>query len=146
MEKLRCQNNPGFTLVELLYVLSLVSVMSLLTVPILNKSYDRVQIKLFFQVLEEDTLYIQNTAFSEKTEMQLTFTDDKDNIKRGKHTILSRKLAKALHFRGISYNKIIYNKKGKVETPRTITFYESSGQKYKVIFPFGTGREYIEKE
>src|SRR5699024_3872070 len=130
---------------------------------------------VFFQVLEEDTLYIQNTAFSEETKMQFTFTDDKYNIKqgkntifsiilyfylvlyctftddkynikRGKHTILSRKLPKGLHFRGISDNKIIYNKKGKVETPRTITFYESSGQKYKVIFPFGTGREYIEKE
>src|SRR5699024_10428796 len=103
-------------------------------------------IKLFFQVLEEDTLYIQNTAFSEETKMQLTFTDDKYNIKQGKHTILSRKLPKRLHFREISDNKINYNKKVKVETTRTITFYESSGQKYKVIFPFGTGREYIEKE
>src|SRR5699024_12273012 len=102
--------------------------------------------KLFFQVLEEDTLYIQNTAFSEETKMQFTFTDDKYNIKRGKHTILSRKLPKGLHFRGISDNKIIYNKKGKVETTRTITFYESYGKKYKFIFEFGIVGAYMEKE
>src|SRR5699024_12668189 len=129
MEKLRCQNNPGFTLVELLYVLSLVSVMSLLTVPILNKSCDSVQIKLFFQVLAEDTLYIQNTACSEGTKMQLTFTDDKYKIKRGKHTILSRKLPKGLDCRGISDNKIIDDKTGKAETQRTTTTYESSVQR-----------------
>lgn len=146
MEKLRSQNNNGFTLVELLSVLSLVSVMALLTVPVLYKSYDSMQIKLFFQILEEDTLYIQNAAFSEETKMQLTFTKDQYNIKRGKQTNLSRKYPKGLTFRGISDSKIIYNKKGKVETPNTIIFYTEAGEKYKVIFPFGAGRQYIEKE
>src|SRR5699024_10745474 len=127
----------GFTLVELLYVLSLVSVMSLLTVPNLNKSYDSVQIKLFFQVLEEDTLYIQNTAFSEETKMQLTFTDDKYNIKRGKHTILSRKLPKGLHFRGISDNKIIYNKKEKWKRQEQLRFMNHLDRNIKLFFHLG---------
>jgi len=120
--------------------------MALLTVPVLYKVYDNMQIKLFFQELEEDTLFMQNVAFSEETKMRLVFKDDKYIVNRGTQTIYSRKYPEEIQFRGISDSKIIYNKKGKVETPSTIIFYTDAGKKYKVIFPFGAGRQYIEKD
>lgn len=120
--------------------------MALLTVPVIYKAYDNMQIKLFFQVLDEDTLYMQNVAFSEETKMQLIFKDDKYIVNRGSYTTHSRKYPKGIQFRGVSESKIIYNKKGRVETPSTIIFYTDTGKKYKVIFPFGAGRQYIEKQ
>lgn len=137
--------NNGFTLIELLMALSIVSVMLLLVVPISLSLLERQQEQQFFQTLEFDILYVQSMAHYE-TMTTLVFAEDHYRITGGNQGgTIRRSYPKGVTIDYRTDRDITFEYHGSIRNPRTILIH-TNNESYRMIFPFGKGRYYIEKE
>jgi len=145
-EPLNAMNNEnGFTLIELLLSLSIVMMMLLLVVPISLSTLESAEEKQFFQTLEFDVLYIQSIAH-EDILTTIRFADNHYLITRGNQQgTIRRDYPKGVTINARANNIITFEHHGSVRNPRTIEIHTKHGS-YRMIFPFGKGRYYIEKE
>src|SRR5690625_7399011 len=66
----------GFSLIELLVVLSIISTLLLIAVPFTYSMIERQQTKHFFDLLESDVFYVKNQSFATVETARLIFMED----------------------------------------------------------------------
>jgi competence protein ComGD len=142
-------NKNGFTLIEMLLVLSIVSILSLLSVTWSLSAISKQEREQFINTLENDTLYIQQvTSIKGSVEQRpyITFKEDFYTIyftKRRKPIIRNYPSGVRIDTRKHQYLKFEQN--GNIHQPRSMDLFMGD-ERYKIIFPFGKGRFYLEKE
>ncbi|WP_405101204.1 competence type IV pilus minor pilin ComGD [Oceanobacillus sp. FSL H7-0719] len=136
----------AFTLIEMLLVLSVLSILILFAAPFHASTITKQEEKQFIELFQFDVLLIQNQAsIQSKRKMYIRFFDDHYLILHGTNV----PYAKRSYPRGwsiVGINRILeFHNSGTFLSPRTITMY-SEDERIAFIFPLGKGRFYIERE
>lgn len=135
----------AFTLIEMLLVLSVLSILILLTVPLHSSTIKKQEEKQFIELFQFDVLLIQNQASMENGEMYIRFFDDYYLVLQGiEVSYAKRKYPKG--WKIIDGKRILkYYSNGTLLNPRTIVMY-SEDERISLIFPLGKGRFHVNKE
>lgn len=142
MEKLK--NREAFTLIELLFVLSLISIIVFISVPIVHHIREQLEIDQFFKIFEADVRYIQNQSLGGSNSIYITLYHDAYTVSELTKDVYTREYPSNMHTK--TNREIVFNRRGTIKDPTTIRFYLEDGTVYKAVFPFGKGRHYIEKQ
>lgn len=133
-------NEQGFTLLELLIVLLIISTVFMFVLPSMAKTVNRQAHLHFFDELNSNIFFMQNYVLNRGKSSVI-------NIQRNRYRF-SRSYSWTTHpypdnLRGPDIlGKIEYSTKGSIKQPDSYIF-SSDNIRYKVIFPFGKGRGYI---
>lgn len=146
MEKYRIKNNPqaGFTLTELLMVLSIISIVLFIAVGFADNSLENIEMNNFIQVFESDVLYTQNASLGTRKNIRIIFRDYYYTIIHEDTAINDIRRDYPSRFKGINVtqNRIAFSNGGTLLNPSTIKF-RTGRQNYNLVFPLGKGRYYI---
>lgn len=134
----------GFTLIEVLFTLFIVSIVSVLFIPNMLQVIERQQTKHFFEIFNSDILMIQNKSIGEERNIRIRLRTDHYLIMDERELIVQREYPKHLTYIEGSNNIITFNNTGTMMNPRTFHFRERN-KAYLVVFPLGKGRHYIEE-
>lgn len=136
----------GFTMVEMLFVLMVLSIFTLLVVPSIIRTIEKQETIHFFDVLDSDIFYIQNQAFGTRHNTRIVF--DKEFyvvINDWKTEEIKRYYPKHITYDIKINNRIAFNNNGTIINPTTFKFRD--GEKtYQLVLPLGKGRHYIEEQ
>ncbi|RYG74686.1 prepilin-type N-terminal cleavage/methylation domain-containing protein [Lentibacillus lipolyticus] len=136
----------GFTLVEMLLVLSIWSVLILLTVPTQFQVLEHKTEKQFLNTLEMDLLYVQSLSYNSRAVYRLTFPDDHHyEIRKGFTPIVERKVPEGWNVQKRTLPEISFNHQGTIRDPGTFSI-ETTSSTYNIVCPFGKGRCYIDEQ
>ncbi|SDH49992.1 competence protein ComGD [Alteribacillus persepolensis] len=140
--------NKGYTLIEMLVVLLIVTVA--ISIPLLSfQSYsDQREIDYFLDTLAEDLQYAQQYAYARQKYVYVTTTENHYYI-RDTHLnvdpLKQRKIPKGITFEGtLALHDVAYNANGNIRKPGTVLI-NTPKANYKLVFQLGKGRFYIEK-
>lgn len=136
------KNDKGFTLLELLFVLLVLSVVSVIVLPSLFQTLAKQEAKHFFQLFESDAFLTQNKSLYTPTNDRILM-DRHHYVISGDGKVLIRNYPNDLDLTSEKI-RIRFSLSGTIVEPTTYRFISQSGI-YKVIFPFGKGRFYLEE-
>ncbi|WP_249871107.1 competence type IV pilus minor pilin ComGD [Oceanobacillus saliphilus] len=137
-------NSNGFTLIEMLFVVSLLSIILLLFPSLNMESVEKQQEKQFLETLKFDVLYIQNLsnlATDEKLYIRL-YEDNYKIIKGVTKPIAERPYPDGMVIDYRGNPDLYFNENGTFLYPRTIRI-TTKYSVYDMIFQLGKGRFYI---
>ena len=137
----------GFTLIEMLLVLSVLSIIILLAVPLQFSSLTKQEENQFIELFMHDVLLIQNQAsVNSKDSMSIKFHDDHYSIMQRtiEQPFAKRNYPDGWSILGINRD-IEFSESGSFLYPRKIVMY-SKEERIAFTFPLGKGRFYVEKE
>lgn len=132
----------GFTLVELLVVLMITLSLAFFILPKLSDTLRSQEQRNFFQLFASDNLLVQSYNLYSDHQGKILLYPKRyyvDLEEYGYH----RSLPEPLSLDNPSY-RIVYSTTGSVLQPYTYR-YRAEGKLYRVIFPFGKGRFYVEE-
>ncbi len=135
----------GFTLIEMLVVLSMLGIMISLALPLqfkLLKEQEEIQ---FFSMLESDVMYIQQRSTLSADMNRITFNEESYRITSDEQPSIIRIYPEGLTINTRNERNITFNNNGNIKNPRTL-YVNSSLNTYRMVFPFGKGRFYLEKQ
>ncbi|WP_196493688.1 competence type IV pilus minor pilin ComGD [Ornithinibacillus caprae] len=137
----------GFTLIEVLMVLSIYSILLLLCTPIVLSVISNQQEKQFFETLQFDVLYLQNMSIGSDDYNRMVLDTEYYSIILGntQEVRTTRKLPPGWSLEKRTLDFISFNANGSIRKAGTIAIHTKTDT-YKIIFPIGKGRGYIEKE
>ncbi|MED4400917.1 competence type IV pilus minor pilin ComGD [Metabacillus fastidiosus] len=144
---LKC--NRGFTLLESLLVLMIVSIMSLVTIINIAPVYERKILHTFFEQFEKDVLYAQQHAITYQTSVYIVFPKDEHVYKiqlteLGNGTI-TRNIDENLTFQFYNIPPfLVYTPSGAMDKSGTM-FIHYKDKKYRIVFYLGRGRFNVEE-
>lgn len=137
----------GFTLVEMLIVLSTISILLLLAAPIQTSVLKSQEEENFLQLFKHDVLLIQNqTSITSKARIYIRFDNDHYRVVSPRLGHYDRRNYPE-GWSYISYNnrELRFNESGTVIGARTMIMY-SETERITFTFPLGKGRFYIGRE
>lgn len=142
------RNNHGFTLIEVIFVLGVLSILLLLSAPIKVSILDNQTEEQFLTTFKNDLLYMQSISYLSPKSVGMNITADNYTIIGGKEgtILLSRKIPAGWKFdlRIYKTGLISFNRNGTIRQPGNIQLTTNKAV-YRIVFPFGKGRCYIEK-
>lgn len=143
------QNKNGFTLIESLLVLGVLAVCILLSPPIKTSILDNQKEKQFLATFENDLLFMQSISYLSAENFRMEIKSDTYLISGGHQSdlFLSRSIPKGWVFNlwTIQSGSISFNQNGTIRQSGTIQLVTDRST-YKIVFPLGKGRCYIEKQ
>lgn len=137
----------GFTLLEVLIVLSIWSIIILLATPIIFGRIDEKQDEVFFEVLEFDLLYMQRVASMTKEYVRFRMRGNQYVILKGREetVLLRRDLPPGVIIDMKSLSAISFDQNGRIRQPFTVMI-KTDQSNYSLVFPLGKGRSYVVKK
>lgn len=138
----------GFTLIEQLISLMVLTIIIMLVVPIAFNRMNDINEQQFLKVLSNDILYIQNMAINyPETYTRIWFRENDYVIVGGYlgNVLTRRTIPDNWKITRHSLGEISFNKAGTIRQPGSLRI-ETPTNTYKVVFPLGKGREYIVKK
>lgn len=143
------KKNNGFTLIEVIFVLGVLTVLLLLSAPIKVSILDNKEEQQFLTTLENDLLYMQSISFRSTDHIWMKIQPDSYTIFSSVYnskTLLRRNIPTnwTIDLRTIQGGVISFNRYGTIREPGTIHL-STNKSTYRIVFPFGKGRCYIEK-
>lgn len=146
MVLLKLLNEKGFTLIEVLIVLSINLMIIVLIIPIhLNLMNEKTD-DLFLSELAADIALVQSKNYNKRHIVELVF-------KENEYVIINRSTSKQIFKRIYPLNikveprvfdHVAYQHNGTFKTPGRIRFYnEIDDYTFELIFPFGKGGFYL---
>lgn len=144
MEKSICRpekEQEGFTLLEILFVLSAFALLFLLIPPLPIGKYESFQEKQFLDTLRMDVLYIQSHSNkSPENNLFIRFYEKRYEIRSGHNTLIEvRPYLPDMTLDTRGNNVLSFNENGTFLSPRTIRM-DTGSKQYEIVFPFGKGR------
>src|SRR5699024_282305 len=137
-------SSNGFTFIELLLTLFVLSTLLLLAVPIHNQLLKKINERSFLETLHYDVLLLQNTSLVSRNILQLQFFDDHYRVNLGnQYDKYERTYPTHLNIDKNAVNRISFNYKGTIRQPSTFRLIFDN-QTYRYICPLGKGRCYFE--
>ncbi len=138
----------GYTLLETLIVLVIVSIMSFVLVMNLNPIYHKKVIDTFLNQLEKDLLYAQQYALVNESTVYVVFSESEKKYRVANgigDNLLSRNYHQHIIFESATLeNRVIYNRQGSIQKSGTM-FINYHSDKYRLVIYLGKGRFTIEK-
>lgn len=143
--RLVMNNRHGFTLVEMLITLSIISTITFLAIPPLFSTYQKWELTNFLNVLEADVLYIQNNSLFDGKYMHILFMEDHYRLyaSDNREDMIIRTYPANFRSKYIINERISFSDTGTVMNPNTLKF-SWQDTTIKLIFPFGKGRHYVQ--
>ncbi|MGI8316156.1 competence type IV pilus minor pilin ComGD [Halobacillus mangrovi] len=140
----------GYTLTEVLIVLTAWSILIVCLIPLHLRTFLSVEASTFFDQLEEDVLLAQQLTVQDHPYYWMNFRQSSNDYvlydAKDKETIFIREFPKDWRFDLMTLeNPVRFNARGIIAKPGTMKVHSPSST-YKVIFPFGASRLYIEKQ
>ncbi|MGP4107283.1 competence type IV pilus minor pilin ComGD [Virgibacillus sp. L01] len=142
------QFKNGFTLIEVLFVLSVWSVLLILSAPLHFSILEKQEEDNFMDTLQMDLLYMQSESYGIRNYFRLTFTGNESYIitkDQNIKTLVERKIPEGWKIDQRIMSAIEFNDRGIIVEPGNIMI-NTKNNKYKVICPLGKGRCYIAKQ
>lgn len=139
----------GFTLIEVLLVLSIFSVLTLIIIPVSFTSIEKQQEKKFLETFEYDILSTQSLAATTQENVKIIFNDSHYEIVKGRKesTLITRNIPENIKVKTRLRRFISFEHNGRIQNPeRGRMEIETPRAKYHVIFPLGKGRCSIVKK
>ncbi|WP_188206151.1 competence type IV pilus minor pilin ComGD [Alkalibacillus aidingensis] len=140
-------NSKGFTLVEVLIVLSIVTTITYFSLNMFQEIQNKRTINQFFATFEQDIFYIQQYTLLNQSRLTLTFQPHShgyriyDNPLMPAHIV--RQFDDTIIFHTTDLNhKIRFNTTGNISQPGSFEVIIHN-QTYRITFPFGKGRYYV---
>lgn len=145
MDKLVMNKNKrnGFTLVELLIVLLIVSIVTIFILPSMFKTITKQETNHFFETFSSDVLYIQNKSLYTDEALRIFPRKTHYYILSPKDEPIIREFPHELYLINHQSPQIFFSTNGTVQHPNTYSF-KDGNELYRIVFPFGKGRHYIE--
>lgn len=132
----------GFTIIELLLVLCIVTILTLLVIPSLSHLLKKQQTKHFFAVFESDVMFVQTQALHTVNGTRITLYKDEYLVLLNNEVKQQRDLPNHLTFISANNARIQYSNSGTILQPYTYVLKEHDTF-YHIVFPFGKGRHYV---
>ncbi|UJL44839.1 prepilin-type N-terminal cleavage/methylation domain-containing protein [Virgibacillus sp. NKC19-16] len=141
------KKQSGFTLVELLLVLSILSILLLLSVPLNISGLQKHQDKQFLETFQYDVLYIQNLAATttDDKRVYIRFHNDRYEIIVERKTLETRYYPDGWEVDPRAMGELSFKSTGTIRQPGRIKM-TSKHDTYFVVFPLGKGRGYVVEE
>ncbi|WP_077621516.1 competence type IV pilus minor pilin ComGD [Sediminibacillus massiliensis] len=142
------RKQEGFTLIEVLVVLSMSAIFMLFAVSISERLVEKYKTEQFLRTFQSDILYLQQLSM---TNSKRFYTLD---IQPASHSYTIRQggLGKVIISRDIPANwtielnslkmPITFTYKGTLKNPGTM-YLKTDSKTYRIVFPLGKGRSYI---
>ncbi|MDF0727789.1 competence type IV pilus minor pilin ComGD [Cytobacillus sp. S13-E01] len=142
-------NQKGFTLIEVLLVLLIISTLTSLTLIQFKPIFDSKKIEYFFETFENDLLFAQTYAMSHNETVYVYFTVNEHQYRvlagSTRRQILSREFSKDIK---LEYSNLIpgvvYLANGNLSKSGSLVF-KYKKDVYQVTFLLGKGRFYVKK-
>ncbi|MCH1624915.1 competence type IV pilus minor pilin ComGD [Fredinandcohnia quinoae] len=142
-------NEKGFTLIESLLVLSILTIITSIVILQLKPLHDSRKIDFFLEQLQDDIFYSQQYAISHSEQVNVIFNENDHNyhIRSGKRNviILDREYDESIQ---IDYatlgTTLTFNANGNIRKSGTIRV-KYKDAIYKITFLLGKGRFYVAK-
>jgi competence protein ComGD len=152
VERLRLYKRPranGFTMIEMLIVLSIVMTIVALSYFQLRATYEEKVIQHFIEQLQTDIWLAQEYAISHSTIVELSFYDQDpyyDLRESGlRKLIVKRTVHPQIQIRPLTItNPIKFHANGNINRPGSM-YVTYNNQTYKIVFQLGRGRFRVEK-
>lgn len=138
-------NKNGFTLLEMLFSLSITAVIILIIPPFNHNIIENLKKEQFFTLFQSDVLYIQQMQSTTDKNYRIRFFNEYYAIYYEDKSIIKRDFPKDWIVDTRGNNIIVFKRFGTILSPRTIVF-KTKSDIYHAIFPLGKGRFYIEKK
>ncbi|MGP4065095.1 competence type IV pilus minor pilin ComGD [Oceanobacillus sp. M65] len=135
----------GFTLIEMLMVLGIISTLVLLAFPLQFNVLKEQEEKQFLKTLASDVSYIQQRSTLTSGMNRITFNENSYRITVDGRPSMNRAYPEGLTIDTRTDRNITFNYNGNIKNPRTL-YLVSSLNSYRMVFPFGKGRFYLEKQ
>lgn len=135
------QKINGFTLLELLIVLTILAVISLLVVPNVYNTWKKQQTKHFLALFDADVFYIQNRGLGNLDNAHILLRKDKYIVALEGQQMYIRHYPKHLRYNGRE-TTVQFRAGGTINQPTTYQFLDDD-MTYNLVFPFGKGRHYV---
>lgn len=140
------QTEQGFTLIETLFALSILSLILFLIPKQQVEQIDKLELQHFLDTLEMDVLYLQNTASTQEIDIPyvLKFNSDNYSIMLDRSTEIKRDYPAQFSLVTPFPKNVEFYISGVIKNPQTIRV-SLAGEPYQIVFPLGKGRYYVEK-
>lgn len=134
----------GFTLLEVLFTLAILSILITLSAPLTISSLAKHQEKQFFQTLQFDVMLVQNLSINNNNYIRIKLNDKSYELINGARSkpIAIRNLPKKWYITKQNLDTISFNRDGSIRRAGTIKI-TTEQSSYNVVFPLGKGRGYI---
>nr|WP_289036702.1 competence type IV pilus minor pilin ComGD [uncultured Allobacillus sp.] len=142
-------NQKGFTLIEILVVLSIIIILSHFYLLGHNQKPAEQTLEQFLETFENDLFYLQQYTMTNQIIPQLFF-DPSNHIYSIRHAslgqpLLERKFRKDIRIQLNNFkNPLTFSTRGNLSSPGTF-FIHFGEDKYELRFQFGKGQFYVEK-
>lgn len=140
--------NNGFTMIEVIFVLGVLSILLLLSAPLKVSILDNQKEEQFLTTFQNDILYLQSISYLTEGDIEMEFHATSYSIRDGHQNkiLLTRSFPADWDFDLRIYkNKgISFAPSGAITQPGNILL-TTNRAAYKIIFPFGKGRCHIDK-
>lgn len=151
MQESKDKVNGGYTLLESLLVLFIVSVILTVTVLTLNSTKETYTGEQFREQLSNDLLFAQQYALSSKTSVYIIFTPSENYYRIRQGGFRVEELVYREYPSKIKINtrtmgeRITYHGNGSITKSGAIAIYVDEIEQYRYVFTLGKGRFYVEK-
>ncbi|MDJ1475778.1 competence type IV pilus minor pilin ComGD [Bacillus sp. LS15-K4] len=134
----------GFTLLEMLFVLFAISVLSMVTYFNVHSLHEKQKVEQFLRQFSNDILYMQQLAINRQKHYTLRWHKDRHTYHIGdlstNLTIIKREYDSDIHIDLNTFpNPMTYNPSGNINRGGTILLSYRS-YKYEIVFQLGRGR------
>jgi len=143
-------NQKGFTLIEMLIVLTIVSVLTFIAIPRINGLIQAKEMNYFLEQFREDMLYAQQYAMVRKVSVAVLFYPYQSTYRITEGNTLGRVLLRRTYSANLEIqpatlqSPLMFLKNGNVNKSGTILI-TNGEQTYKIVFLLGKGRFYVQK-
>ncbi len=137
-------NKNGFTLLEVLIALSILSIFVLLYPPISIDKIEKIRFQQFINVLKSDVLYTQNLSTTTESYVRLTFYSDGYKIRNGAKVLIRRTFPKGIDIDNRQGHEILFKNSGTIVNRKKIQI-KLNDAVYLIVFPLGKGGFYVEE-
>ncbi len=133
-------------MIETLFALSVLSIILLLMPKLQVEQMDKLELQHFLDTLEMDVLFLQNTKSTQQINgiYFLRFYPDHYRILLKHSTQIKREYPAQFSLETSNPKDVEFYAGGVTRNPQTIRI-SLAGEPYRIVFPFGKGRYYVEE-
>jgi competence protein ComGD len=139
----------GFTFMELIIVLLLISSIGAIAYPKFDRFLKNRETEYFIRTFQKDIVHMQQKAINESRIYNLSIDNDKHLYEirgNGSDHPTKRYFPKHIHFESFSMLlSVQFNQAGNISRAGTLYIHSANGS-YKMVFQIGKGKFYVTKQ